>query len=315
MDVQPAVPSASGPEADLQIRPPSLLRRLARHRAALVGAVALAAIVFLCTLGPAVLHINPDAIDFTAFNSPPSWRHIMGTDDLGRDEFVRILYGGRISLLVGFLAMLIGVGLGGVVGAVAGYFGGSVDFVAMRVVDVALSIPRLFLLLLLSVTIGSGVFDIALIIGLTAWMYPARIMRAQVLSLRTREFVEAARAMGAGTGRILARAVVPNAVAPLIVNGTIQVGQAIVSESIMSFLGYGIQPPTPSWGNMLTNAQTFLPVSPWLAIFPGVMIVITVLAFNLVGDALRDALDPTGQQGARANRAPRRRRAVATAGT
>jgi peptide/nickel transport system permease protein len=309
MNVWPAAPPLSSPEADLQPRPPTLLRRLARHRAAMLGAAVLALVVLACVLGPVVMHVNPDAIDFTAFNAPPSWRHPMGTDDLGRDELVRILYGGRVSLLVGFLAMLVGVGLGGLVGALAGYFGGGVDFVAMRVVDIALSIPRLFLLLLLSVTIGSGVFDIALIIGLTAWMYPARIMRAQVLSLRARDFVEAARAMGASSGRILTFAVVPNAVAPLIVNGTIQVGQAIVSESIMSFLGYGIQPPTPSWGNMLTNAQTFLPVSPWLAIFPGVMIVITVLAFNLVGDALRDALDPTGQQAA----VPRRRRVQATA--
>jgi peptide/nickel transport system permease protein len=265
---------------------------------AIVGAAVLLVVIVLCLLGPVVTGTNPNAIDFTAFGSPPSLHHLMGTDDLGRDEFTRILFGGRISLLVGFLAMLIGVGLGGLVGAISGFFGGTVDFIAMRVVDIALSIPRLFLLLLLSVTIGQSIFDISLIIGLTAWMYPARIMRAQVLGLRSLNYVEAARSIGSRSTRVLFRHIVPNAIAPLIVNSTIQVGQAIVSESVMSFLGYGIQPPTPSWGNMLTNAQTFVQTAPWLAIFPGVMIVITVLAFNLIGDALRDALDPTGQKGA-----------------
>lgn len=290
-------------ERDLQVSAPSLFTRLRRHKAAVVGGTGLVVIVLACFLLPVILRTNPDAIDFLAFGAPPSLHHIMGTDDLGRDEFVRILYGGRISLLVGFLAMAIGVGIGGVVGSISGYFGGSVDFILMRVVDVALSIPRLFLLLLLSVTIGSSVFDVALIIGMTTWMYPARIMRAQVMSLKSREYVVAAHSIGASSTRILIRTLLPNSIAPLIVNGTIQVGQAIVSESVMSFLGYGIQPPTPSWGNMLTNAQTFINTAPWLAVFPGLMIVITVLAFNLVGDALRDALDPTGQQRAMGRKA------------
>lgn len=264
--------------------------RFFRHRNANVGLGILVTVSALCLLGPILWAKNPTVIDFAAFGKGPSLHHLMGADDLGRDELTRILYGGRISILVGFLSMVIGVGIGGTVGAISGWLGGAFDFAAMRVVDIALSIPSLFLLLLLSVVFPPGVLSIAFIIGITNWMRPARLMRSQVLSLKPREFVEAAHAIGSPPWRILLRTITPNAIAPLIVDGTLLMGQAIVTEAVMSFLGFGIQLPTPSWGNMLNNAQTFIVSMPWLAIFPGFMVFITVLGFNLVGDGLRDAL-------------------------
>ncbi|HVA37911.1 MAG TPA: ABC transporter permease [Candidatus Dormibacteraeota bacterium] len=266
------------------------IHRLLRHRNATIGLAILVAVTAACIFGPIIWAKNPTAIDFAAFGKGPSLHHLMGADDLGRDELTRILYGGRISILVGFLSMVIGIGIGAVVGAVSGWLGGAYDFALMRAVDVALSIPSLFLLLLLSVVFPPGVLSIAFIIGLTNWMRPARLMRSQVLTIKPREYVEAAHAIGSPPWRILLRTITPNAVAPLIVDGTLLMGQAIITEAVMSFLGFGIQPPTPSWGNMLTNAQTFIVSMPWLAIFPGFMVFITVLGFNLVGDGLRDAL-------------------------
>ena len=271
-----------------QLRTPST--RLLRNGDAVAGAAILILVGGLCVFGPLLWATAPDAIDFGAFNQPPSLHHLMGTDDLGRDEFTRILYGGRISLLVGFSAMAIGIGFGGLVGAVSGWFGGTVDFVLMRAVDIALSIPSLFLLLLLSVVIAPSSISIAFVIGAVNWMRPARLMRAQVLSLKPLEYVEAAYALGSSPLRILFRTVTPNAISPLIVGGTLLVGHAIVLEAAMSFLGFGIQPPTSSWGNMLTNAQTFVTTAPWLAFFPGLMVFVTVLGFNLLGDGLRDTL-------------------------
>jgi peptide/nickel transport system permease protein len=264
--------------------------RLRKNGDVIAGAALLLAIAALCFIGPALLASGPDTIDFAAFNQGPSLHHPMGTDDLGRDEFVRILYGGRLSLLVGFWAMVIGIGFGGTLGAISGWWGGGADFAIMRFVDVALSIPTLFLLLLLSVVVPPGALSLAIVIGAVSWMRPARLMRAQVLSLKPREFVEAAYAIGSSPARILFRTIVPNAVAPLIVEATLLVGHAIVIEAAMSFLGFGIQPPAPSWGNMLTNAQTFVASAPWLAFFPGLMVFATVLGSNLAGDGLRDSL-------------------------
>ncbi|MDE2572599.1 MAG: ABC transporter permease [bacterium] len=290
VDALPTPPALNAAEdTDLRDRR-TFLSRLLRHRNAVIGLSILVAVCVVCLLGPILWAKNPTTIDFAAFGKGPGIHHLMGADDLGRDEFTRILYGGRISILVGFLSMVIGIGIGGVIGAVSGWLGGSLDFLLMRVVDVALSIPSLFLLLLLSVVFPPGVLSIALIIGLSNWMRPARLMRSQVLTIKPREYVEAAHAIGSPPWRILLRTITPNAVAPLVVNGTILMGQAIVTEAVMSFLGFGVQPPTPSWGNMLTNAQTFIVSMPWLAIFPGFMVFITVLGFNLVGDGLRDAM-------------------------
>lgn len=286
---QPGPIEALATEAE-PIQRRTFWHRFFRRRNAVIGSAILIAVTTICVLGPMLWAKNPTAIDFLAFGKGPSLHHLMGSDDLGRDELTRILYGGRISILVGFLSMVIGIGIGGTVGAISGWLGGAFDFVVMRVVDIALSIPSLFLLLLLSVVFPPGVLSIAFIIGITNWMRPARLMRSQVLSLKPREYVEAAHAIGSPPWRILLRTITPNAVAPLIVDGTLLMGQAIVTEAVMSFLGFGVQPPIPSWGNMLTNAQTFIVSMPWLAIFPGFMVFVTVLGFNLVGDGLRDAL-------------------------
>jgi peptide/nickel transport system permease protein len=277
--------------------PPASLARLAwrrfrRHRLAMVGAVVLAALAALALAAPLVAPYRPDAGVVTALDQPPSRVHWMGTDDVGRDEFTRVLYGGRVSLAVGLLSSGVAVGVGLALGSVAGYFGGLADGMLMRAVDVGLSVPPLMLLLVVAATFRPSTWLVILSIGLTNWMHPARVVRAQFLALRQMEFVEAARAMGASAAHIVFREILPNAVGPVIVAGTLLVGESIVLESAMSWLGLGIQPPTASWGNMLAEAQSHFFTAPWLAIFPGAMISLTVLAFNLVGDGLRDALDP-----------------------
>jgi peptide/nickel transport system permease protein len=286
----------------------TLGRRLMRNTDVIAGGAILIVIGGLCLFGPMLWAKSPDAIDFTAFGQAPNLHHLMGTDDLGRDEFTRILYGGRISLLVGVMAMLIGIGFGGLVGAVSGWFGGAMDFAIMRLVDIALSIPSLFLLLLLSVVIPPGSFSIAFVIGAVNWMRPARLMRAQVLIVKPLEYVEAAYALGSSPARILFRTVTPNAISPLIVAGTLLVGHAIVIEAAMSFLGFGIQPPTPSWGNMLSDAQNFYQVAWWYLVFPAAALLITTLAFNLLGDGIRDAMDPRTERLIAARRLRRRLR-------
>jgi peptide/nickel transport system permease protein len=268
------------------------VRRFRKHRLAVAGLGVLVVLGLAAALAPLIAPYTFTHQDYSQLLKPPSWHHLMGTDDVGSDEFTRILYGARISLLVGLLAMAVAVVTGAVLGAVAGYFGGLCDAVIMRAVDVALSIPSLFLLLILTAIVPPSTTVVILAIGLTRWMAPTRIVRSEFLSLREREFVEAARALGQRPWAIIFREILPNAMGPLIVNATLMVGQAIISESVLSWLGMGIQPPTPSWGNMLTGAQSYIWDAPWMAIFPGLMILITVLAFNLVGDGLRDALDP-----------------------
>lgn len=232
---------------------------------------------------------------------PPSWQHPMGTDQLGRDMFTRVLYGGRISIIVALAVVVITLVVGMPVGAIAGYFGGAVDNVLMRITDVALTLPTLLVLILLSAIMRevelpifkrNSVFTIALVIGLLSWMTVARLLRAGYLSVREFEFVEAAHAMGASDLRVITRHILPNTVSPIIVQSTLMLGFAIMLESGLSFLGFGIQPPTPSWGNLLSNAQQHMTNHPWLAIFPGLMIFLTVISINYIGDALRDAVDP-----------------------
>jgi peptide/nickel transport system permease protein len=273
----------------------SVVHRFAHHRAALISLGVLVVVTLLCVFAPYVTPYRPGTPDLSAMMAPPSWQHIMGTNNLGVDLFAQTLYAGRISLEIGLMAALVGVVFGGIVGAMSGYYGGWIDTILMRIADVELSIPLIFIILLLALLVGATPGTIILIIGGTAWMVPARIVRSEVLSLRERDFTEAARAAGAHSRRIILREIMPNALAPLIVNATIQVGNAIIIESIMDFLGAGLNPPNVSWGWMLNQAQSYLEGAWWMSFFPGLMIWIVVLAVNLVGDGLRDALDPTAK--------------------
>ena len=264
-----------------------------RHKLALVSAAVLLFLAILVALAPWIAPYPFDAIDTNQFRKPPSFAHIMGTDDIGRDLFTRLLYGGRISLAIGLFSALVGTGVGTLMGSVAGYYGRAIDNVIMRVTDVAFSIPSLPLLIILSAYAKSAIPVMILVIGLLSWMSTARIVRATVLSIRERDFTLAARSVGARDARILALHILPNALAPIIVGATLGVGGAIIAESSLSFLGLGVQVPTPSWGNMLQDSQSTMASRPWLTIFPGMAILITVLGINFVGDGLRDALDPT----------------------
>lgn len=221
-----------------------------------------------------------------------SWTNFLGTDEVGRDVLSRILYGGRISLIVGITAMFATVVTGLLIGLVAGYFGGKIDNILMRFTDTMLCFPQVFLLLILAAFIRPNLISIALIIGVSSWMEVARIIRSQIMYIKEQDFIQAARALGASDSRILFKELLPNSLAPVLVSATLSVANAVLMESYISFLGYGIQAPLASWGNMLTNAQSYFDMAPWLAIIPGVMITLTVMSFNFLGDGLRDALDP-----------------------
>ena len=272
-------------------------RRLRRHRLAVASLVTVAVISVLCLAAPLIAPFDFDAIDLGSIRTPPSPGHWMGTDDLGRDLLTRILYGGRVSILIGLAAAIVGTGFGSLVGAVAGYYGGRVDGLLMRFTDVVYSIPTLPLLIVLASYTSAGAGSMALTIGVLSWMATARVVRGEVLKIRAMEYVEAARSLGATNARIIGRHVLPNAVGPIVVGATLAVGNAIILESSLSFLGLGVQPPTPTWGNMLMDAQATMSTQPWLSIFPGVAILIVVLAVNFLGDGLQDALDPRAESG------------------
>jgi peptide/nickel transport system permease protein len=278
-------------------------RRFRRHRLAIFGAAMLAIIVFAVGVGPLIYRVPINEIDFKAKLKTPSWAHPMGTDDLGQDLLARMLYGGRISLAVGVAAMLIGVTVGTAVGAVSGQVGGSVDNILMRITELFLAIPQLPILLLIvylfrnSMTKALGAelglfIMIVVVIGGRGWMPVARLVRAQFLSLREKEFVEAARGLGARPLRQVVRHILPNALGPVIVAGSLDVAAAILLESTLSFLGLGFPPDIPTWGRILADAKDNLDFAPHWAIFPGTAIFITVLSINYLGDGLRDALDP-----------------------
>ncbi len=253
----------------------------------LVGGMSLAAI-----LAPWIAPADPNAIHVDAMLLKPCAGHPLGTDALGRDVFTRILYGGRVSLWVGFVAVGISTAIGLFLGLVAGYFGGLIDELVMRLVDVMLCFPSFFLILAVIAFLEPSLMNIMAVIGLTSWMGVARLVRAETLALRGRDFVLAARVAGAGPARIIARHILPNAVAPVLVSATLGVAGAILTESSLSFLGLGVQPPDASWGNMLMDGKEVLEVAPWLSVFPGLAILFTVLGYNLLGESLRDILDP-----------------------
>ncbi len=267
-------------------------RRLRQHQTALPALVIFGLIAAVCLAAPLVAPYAMDVIDLAAVKQAPSRLHWMGTDDLGRDVFSRLLFGGRISIVIGLLAAVAGTGLGAVVGAVAAFYGRAVDNVLMRITDVAYAIPSLPLLIILSAYSRAAIVSMVLIIGGLSWMATARVVRAEVLTIREMPFVEAARVLGAGSGLTILRHVLPNALGSLIVGATLGVGNAIMIESSLSFLGLGVQPPTATWGNMLMDAQSTMAAKPWLTIFPGGAILLVILAVNFIGDGLRDALDP-----------------------
>lgn len=270
-------------------------RRLCRNRLAVFGAVIVIGMFILALIAPLAAR-DPGAIDITHRLQPPSWAYPMGTDDLGRDVLARILYGARISLLVGFVAVGIASSIGVILGALAGYYGRWVDGVIMRFVDLMLCFPTFFLILAVIAFLEPSIWNIMIIIGLTSWMGVARLVRAEFLSLRERDFVQAARALGAADGRVIFRHVLPNALSPVLVSATLGVAGAILTESALSFLGIGVQPPTPSWGNMLIAGKQTLGTAWWLSAFPGLAILITVLGYNLLGEGIRDAFDPRLQE-------------------
>lgn len=274
--------------------------RFRRHPGAVVGAIVLLVLVAGALLAP-ITPYDPEESDISIKYQAPSLAHPFGTDGLGRDVLTRVLYGGRISMFVGLMAVFIMLVIGIPMGAVAGFFGGWIDNLLARVIDAFMTLPSLLVLILLSAILReadlpfvekNNVMTIAFVIGALSWTTVARLVRAVFLTFREMDYVAAARALGASNLRIMAREILPNGFGPIIVEATLEVGYAIMEESGLSFLGFGIMPPTPSWGNLLSDAQEHLVSHPWLAIFPGLMIFFTIISINYIGDGLRDALDP-----------------------
>jgi len=303
----PLTPTVAALADDVTPSRNTVWRRFRRHRIALLGAVVMILMALIAILANPLAAAfgwpDPNFIDQVHWQgyplAPGIAGHLLGTDENGRDLLARLMFGARISLTVALFAVVMEISIGTLLGAISGYYGGWIDFVIMRATDVVLSIPLLPLLLVLTAIVAGtsnkaslnfGV--IVLIIGGLSWPAVARLVRASFLSLREREFAEAAKALGNRDGRIIFRHLLPNAIAPIIVQATLEVANVIILESTLSFLGFGIQPPTASWGNMLANAQSNITVAPWAAIFPGLCILLTVLAINYLGDGLRDALDP-----------------------
>jgi peptide/nickel transport system permease protein len=284
--------AADMPAAPAGPRRPARLRRFWQNPFAVASAIFVALMISAAACAPFITAHAPDRIVLGQELRAPSAQHWLGTDQNGRDEFARLLYGARISLVIGIVAVLVSVSLGTVIGAVSGAFGGLVDALPMRLTDAMLAIPLFFLLLAALAAIGSTVVNIVLVIGLSSWMTTARVVRSEVLRTVNLEYVTAARALGAGPGRVVARHLLPPALPSMLVSSTLGVGQAILAESALSYLGVGVQPPTASWGNMLSHAQSYIFASPLLALWPGIAILLTVLSFNFIGDAVRDTLSP-----------------------
>ncbi|QXE92372.1 ABC transporter permease [Geomonas subterranea] len=270
-------------------------QRFTANRFATGGLVVIVVLFLLSLAAGVVTPYRPDTIDAWHVLLPPSASHWFGTDELGRDVFTRVVYGARVSLKVGFVAVGIAVVIGTVIGLFAGFYGGWIDSVLMRLVDIMLCFPTFFLILAVIAMLEPSIWYIMVIIGLTGWMGVARLVRAEVLSLKSRDFILAARVLGASDLRIIFRHILPNALSPVLVSATLGVAGAILTESALSFLGIGVQPPTPSWGNILTSGKDYIEFAWWLSLFPGVAILVTVLSYNLVGEGIRDALDPRRQ--------------------
>lgn len=266
--------------------------RLRRNRMAMAGLILVLGLFAVALLAPWLAPYDPTLINLKEILRPPSAAHLMGTDTLGRDVLSRIIYGSRISLLVGFVAVGIATIIGMGVGALAGYYGGIIDTMLMRLVDLMLCFPVFFLILAVIAMVGPSIWTIMVIIGVTGWMTVARLVRAEFLSLREREFVVAARALGASDARLIWRHLLPNSLTPVMVSATLGIAGAILTETALSFLGLGVQAPTPSWGNILTMGQDNIEIAWWLSVFPGLAILVTVMSYNLLGEGIREAIDP-----------------------
>ncbi|MHB8139889.1 MAG: oligopeptide ABC transporter permease [Vulcanimicrobiaceae bacterium] len=305
----PTAPTPIAYDDDMVFSKVTFGKRFRRHKLALAGMIVLTIMVLAAVFAKQISPFDPNSIDnfhWHGYALPPCFQsatacggHLLGTDGLGRDLLSRLLFGARVSLTIGVFAVLMEIMIGTILGALSGYYGGWIDYAIMRVTDVFLSIPLLPLLLVLTAIVAASSSKaalnfgvIVLIIGALSWPNVARLVRASFLTLREREFAEAARAIGCGDLRIIFRHLLPNAVAPIVVQATLDVASVIVLESTLSFLGFGIQPPTASWGNMLSDAQANLQNAWWAAVFPGLCILVTVLSINYIGDGLRDALDP-----------------------
>lgn len=297
----PVAPIANDDE--FQVERHVTWKRFRKHKLALLGAIVLTLVTLTAVFAKFLAPADPNFIDQANWSgyplAPGVAGHVLGTDENGRDLLSRLMYGGQVSLTIAVFTVLMQLTIGTLIGALSGYYGGWIDYTLMRITDVFLSIPLLPLLLVLTAIVAAssnkaslGLPVIVVIIGGLSWPGVARLVRASFLSLREKEFCEAARALGNRDGRIIFRHLLPNAVAPIIVQGTLSVASVIITESALSFLGFGIQPPTASWGNMLANAESNMAIAPWVAIFPGLCILVTVLAINYLGDGLRDALDP-----------------------
>jgi peptide/nickel transport system permease protein len=296
MSVASQVSEAVAPRRSALARPPrsqlsSAWLQFRKHHLAVAGAVLFLLLCLAAIAAPLSIY-DPNKTSLLDRFVGPTMEHPFGTDDLGRDELTRVLLGGRVSLSVGVMAMLVSILVGTLVGSLAGFYGGVVDSLLMRLTEMFIAFPQLFILILLAALFGTSFWTIVLVVGLLRWMPVARLVRAAFLQLKEQEYVTAARALGAPTRAIMLRHILPNALSPIIVAATLGVAGAILTESTLSFLGLGIQLPTATWGNMLRAAQTHMTTAPWLAFFPGFFIFLTILSINYIGDGLRDALDP-----------------------
>lgn len=266
--------------------------RFRKNPLSVAGLIVILALAVVAIFAPFIVPYKPTAINVYNVLSPPSVSHPFGTDELGRDVLSRMIVGSRVSLSVGFVAVGIAITIGIIIGAIAGFYGGKVDAVLMRFVDIMLAFPTFFLILAVIAIVEQSLTIIMIIIGLTGWMDVARLVRAEFLTLKERDFIAAAKAIGVSDFRLIFRHIIPNALSPVFVAATFGIAGAILTESALSFLGLGVRPPDPSWGNILTAGKDNITVAWWLSLFPGIAILITVLSYNLVGEGLRDALDP-----------------------
>ena len=268
------------------------MKKLFRNKLAMFGAGVILLLIFVAVFAPMITGHDPTFVDIKDALLGPSLEHLLGTDSLGRDLFSRMVYASRIALSIGFIAVGLAAVIGVILGSIAGYFGGRIDSFIMRFADIMLCFPRFFLILSVIAVVGPSIFNVMIIIGLTGWMGMARLIRAEILSLKTRDYVSASKALGASDAFIITKHLIPNGIGPVLVSFVFGVAGAILTEAGLSFLGLGVQPPDPSWGNILMEGKAVLGVGWWMILFPGLAILITVLSFNLLGEGLRDIINP-----------------------